>query len=53
MIEDSWITAIERVGFPIFAFILMFVFSWKALGKNTEALNKIEVALVALTSRVK
>ena len=36
---------IDRVGFPILAFILMFFLSYSSLGKMTEAIEKNSIAL--------
>ena len=45
LISTQLIDLITQVGFPIAAFIMMFLFSSKTLKENTDAINRLTLYL--------
>ena len=45
MIDQSVLTAISTIGFPIVAFLLMYAQANKSIAANTKAINELVVFL--------
>jgi uncharacterized membrane protein len=53
MSEELIITAVSTIGFPIVAFLLMYHSQETTIKANTEALNKVEKAIIELSTSLK
>lgn len=42
MIDNNWITAIAQVGFPICAYLLVYIDLRRLVLANTAALNRLD-----------
>lgn len=50
---DELLTAVSTVGFPIVSFFAMYYMCTKQIEKSTEALNKLENAIIELSTSLK
>jgi len=51
--DNSVVSLISNVGFPIAAFLLMFRLTTKTIKENTEALKQLKESVIKLKGGVK